>query len=180
MEKEKKDLPDTLKGLVKNLNFKNIENDFDSGIEISFLVPDYAKFPFDKIKKEDFPLIPQYQPEKKQVVFHFEPVKKPGEQKKDEKGKEGVKAETPADGSTAGDQSMEQMGKQITQLFLSSGRYQIFLCKKFNPDKVVIKKNKEEKKVDMLRIGELTIIDLPLFALYGEKEEAFDMIVFLK
>ncbi|OHD66628.1 MAG: hypothetical protein A2176_05015 [Spirochaetes bacterium RBG_13_51_14] len=180
MEKEKKELPDTLKGLVKNLNFKNIENDFDSGIEISFLVPDYAKFPFDKIKKEDFPLIPQYQPEKKQVVFHFEPVKKPGEQKKDEKGKEGVKAETPADGSTAGDQSMEQMGKQITQLFLSSVRYQIFLGKKFNPDKVVIKKNKEEKKVDMLRIGELTIIDLPLFALYGEKEEAFDMIVFLK
>jgi len=75
---------------------------------------------------------------------------------------------------------MDQMGKQITQLFLSSVRYQIFLGKKLNPEKVIIKKGKDEKKVDIQRISDITMIDLPLFAMFGEKEEPFDMIINLK
>ena len=180
MDKQKKELPDSLKGLVKNLNLKKIESEFDSGMEVSFLVPDYAKFPFDKIKKEDFPIIPRYLPDKKQIIFHFEPMKKPDEQKKDDKGKDGSKKDSSAVGSPSGDQSMDQMGKQITQLFLSSVRYQIFLGKKLNPEKVIIKKGKDEKKVDIQRISDITMIDLPLFAMFGEKEEPFDMIIYLK
>jgi len=182
MEKQKKELPESLKGLVKNLALKKIESEYDAGMEVSFVVPDYAKFPFDKIKKEEFPLIPQYYPAKKQLVFHFEPMKKPGEEKKDAGGKGGggENKDAAPDGSAAGDQSMDQMGKQITQPFLSSVRYQIFLGKKINPDRIVIKKGKEEKKIDMMRIGDLTLVDLPLFAMYGEKEEPFDMILFLK
>jgi hypothetical protein len=179
MEKQKKELPDTLKGLVKNLNFKKIESEYDAGMEISFMVPDYAHFPFDKIKKEEFPLIPQYLPAKKQMLFHFEPMKK-DEKKKEAAGNDAEKKEPSPDGQPAGDQSMDQMGKQLSQLFLSSVRYQIFFGKKINPEKVIIKKGKDEKKVDMLKIGDLTLIDLPLFAMFGEKEEPFDMIIFLK
>jgi hypothetical protein len=180
MEKGKKELPASLKGLVKNLTFKKIESEFDSGMEISMLVPDYAKFPFAKIKKEDFPLIPAYLPEKKQMIFHFEPMKKPEDKKKEEKAK-GADEKAPApDGSAQPDQSMDQMGKQITQLFLSSVRYQIFLGRKFTPDKIVMKKGTVEKQVDFQRISDITMIDLPLFAMFGEKEESFDMIVFLK
>ncbi len=175
MEKEKKELPESLKGLVKNLNFKKIDSEYDAGMEISFVVPDYAKLPFNKIKKEEFPMIPQYLPGKKQMVFHFEPMKKPGEKKKDAEKKDAA-----PDGSSGGDQSMDQMGKQITQLFLSSVRYQIFLGKKINPERIIVKKGKEEKKVDMQRIMDVTMIDLPLFALFGEKEEPFDMIIYLK
>jgi hypothetical protein len=180
VEKQKKELPDSLKGLVKNLNIKKIESEFDSGMEVSFLVPEYAKFPFNKIKKEDFPLIPRYFPDKKQIVFHFEPMKKPDEQKKEDKGKDVSKKDSSAEGPPSGDQSMDQMGKQITQLFLSSVRYQIFLGKKLNPEKVIIKKGKEEKNVDIQRISDVTMIDLPLFAIFGEKEEPFDMIITLK
>ncbi len=175
MEKEKKELPESLKGLVRNLNFKKIDSEFDSGMEISFVVPDYAKFPFDKIKKEEFPMIPRYIPAAKQIVFHFEPMKKEGDKKKDAEKKDAA-----PDGSPSGDQSMDQMGKQISQLFLSSVRYQIFLGKKINPERIVIKKGKEEKKVDMQKIMDVTMIDLPLFALFGEKEEPFDMIIYLK
>lgn len=175
MEKEKKDLPEMLKGLVKNLTFKKIDSEFDAGMEISFVVPDYAKFPFDKIKKEDFPMIPRYNAAAKQMIFHFEPMKKEGEKKKDAEKKEAA-----PDGSPSGDQSMDQMGKQITQLFLSSVRYQIFLGKKINPERIVIKKGKEEKKVDMQKIIDITMVDLPLFAMFGEKEEPFDMIIYLK
>ena len=75
---------------------------------------------------------------------------------------------------------MDQMGKQITQMFLSSVRYQIFLGKKFNPDRVVIKEGTVEKKIDIMKISDITLIDLPLFAMFGEKEEPFDMIVYLK
>ncbi len=174
MEKEKKELPESLKGLVKNLNFKKIDSEYDAGMEISFMVPDYAKFPFDKIKKEEFPMIPRYNVAAKQIVFHFEPMKKEGEKKGAEK------KDAAPDGSPSGDQSMDQMGKQISQLFLSSVRYQIFLGKRINPERIVIKKGKEEKKVDMQKIMDITMIDLPLFSMFGEKEEPFDMIIYLK
>ncbi len=180
MEKEKKELPESLKGLVKNLTFRKIESDYDAGMEVSFMVPDYAKFPFEKIKKEDFPLIPQFYPGKKQMVFHFQPMKKPEDQKKESKSANADKKEPGPDGSASGDQSMDQMGKQITQLFLSSVRYQIFLGKKINPERIIVKMGKDEKKIDMTKIGDLTLVDLPLFAMFGEKEEPFDMILFLK
>ena len=174
MEKEKKDMPESLKGLVKNLNFKKIESEYDFGMEVSFLVPDYAKFPNAKLKKEDFPLIPQNIAAKKQILFHFEPSKQMEGKKKDETKKEG------SEGSPAGDQSMDQMGKQLTQMFLSSVRYQIFLGKKFNVDRVFFKKGNNEKKLDMLKIGEITFIDIPLFSMFGESNEPFDLIVQLK
>jgi len=179
MEKEKRELPESLKGLVKNLVFKKIESEFDAGMEVSFLVPDYAKFPFAKIKKEEFPLIPAYIPDKKQMVFHFEPMEKQGEKKKEKPESDARKGDT-AEAPPPADQSMEQMGKQITQLFLSSVRYQIFLGKMFNPEKVAVKKGSMEKLVDIQRIGDVSMIDLPLFALFGEEEEPFDMIVSLK
>jgi len=188
MEKQKKELPDSLKGLVKNLNFTKIESEYDSGIEISFQVPNFEKFPFKKMQKEDFPLIPSYLPDKKQIVFHFEPMKKPDEQKKDEKKKTDSGAadkKVTDDGNVPPDQQdpndqMNAMGKQITQLFLSSVRYQIFLGKKFNPEKVTIRKGKDEKKLEIQKIIDLTVIDLPLFAMFGEKEEPFDLIIYLK
>lgn len=173
MEKQKKEMPDALKG-VKNLNFKKIESEYDFGMEVSFLVPDYVKFSNPKLKKEDFPLIPQMLADKKQLLFHFEPSKQMDVKKKDEAKKEG------GDGSAAPDQSMDQMGKQLTQMFLSSVRYQIFLGKKFNVDRVYFKKGKDEKKLDMLRIGDVTFIDIPLFSMFGESNEPFDMIVQLK
>lgn len=187
MEKQKKELPDSLKGLVKNLNFKKIENEYDAGMEISFQVPNYEKFPFKKIQKEDFPLIPSYAADKKQIVFHFEPMKKEDEKKGDKKKTETGGADkkvadnegVPADQQDQGDQ-MNAMGKQITQLFLSSVRYQIYLGKRFNPEKVTIKKGKEEKKLEIQKIIDLTVIDLPLFAMFGEKEEPFDLIIYLK
>ncbi|MBN2158131.1 MAG: hypothetical protein JW807_01955 [Spirochaetes bacterium] len=179
MEKEKKELPDSLKNLVKNLAFKKIDNEYDSGMEISFLVPDYAKFPFGKIKKEDFPMIPQYLPDKKQVIFHFEPMKKQDAEKKNKKAS-GGKAKGTGDSAVTGDESLDQMGKQLTGLFLSSVRYQIFLGKKFNTDRAVIRKGKDEKTIELQQICDITLIDLPLFSMFGEKEEPFDMVIFLK
>ncbi len=188
MEKQKKELPDALKGLVKNLNFTKIENEYDSGMEISFQVPNYEKFPFKKIQKEDFPIIPSYLPDKKQIIFHFEPMKKPDEQKKDGKKKTdsgGADKKVADDGSAPPEQQdpndqMNAMGKQITQLFLSSVRYQIYLGKKFNPEKVTIRKGKEEKKLEIQKIIDVYVIDLPLFAMFGEKEEPFDLVIYLK
>ncbi len=184
METQKKELPESLKGLVKELKFDKIETDYDSGIMISFRVPDYRKFPFDKIKKEDFPMIPRYVPGKKQVVFHFEPMKKlsgktPADEEKagEKKGAEGN------EGSGMSDESKDQMndmGKQISRLFLSSVRYQIFLGKQFNPDRVVIRRGKKETQMAIQRIGDISLIDLPLFAMFGDDEEPFDMIVHLR
>jgi hypothetical protein len=184
METQKKELPDSLKGLVKNLKFEAIENDYDSGMVVSFLVPDYRNFPFDKMKNDDFPLVPRYLPAKKQVVFHFEPVKKLNPENPDAVKKEGT-GDAPAEGGSSGTggeggDQMNEMGKQISRLFLSSVRYQIFLGRKFNVDRVVIKKAKEEKKISVQRIGDISLIDLPLFAMFGDNQEPFDMVIHLK
>ncbi len=175
VEKANKEIPAKLRDLVKNLEIKKIDSEFDSGIELSFKIDNYAKFPFEKLQKDDFPMIPKYFPTKKQVVFRFEPMKKPGDQKKEEKPKDGKKGEQP----DAGDQFAD-MGKQISQLFLSSVRYQIFLGRKFNPEKIYLKRGKEEKSVEIQKIFDATMIDIPLFAMYGEKEEPFEVVVQMK
>jgi hypothetical protein len=187
VEKAKKEIPAKLANLVKDLSLKKIDTEFDSGLELSFHVDNYEKFPFNKIKKEDFPLIPQYFPGKKQVVFYFEPMKKADGRKKDVSAKKGNKR-VPAkkDGGAGfvdqpdqGDQ-MAAMGKQITQLFLYSVRYQIFLGKRFNPERIYIKKEDGEKQIEMQKIFDAVMIDLPLFAMYGEKEEPFQIVVQMK
>jgi hypothetical protein len=149
------------------------------------MIPDYVKFPFNKLQKEDFPMIPQYIPSKKQVIFHFEPMKKPEDKKKESSGKEakdrgsdkkeGAQSEQP----DSGDQ-FAAMGKQITQLFLSSVRYQIFLGKRFNPEKIYLKKATDEKVIEIQRILDIVTIDIPLFAMFGEKEEPFQVIIQMK
>jgi len=72
------------------------------------------------------------------------------------------------------------MGKQISQLFLSSVRYQIFLGRKFNPEKIYLRKGREEKPIEIQKIFDATMIDIPLFAMYGEKEEPFEVVVQMK
>jgi hypothetical protein len=185
VDKAKNEIPAKLKNLVKNLDVKKIDTEFDSGIELSFMIPDYVKFPFNKLQKEDFPMIPQYIPSKKQVIFHFEPMKKPEDKKKESSGKEakdrgsdkkeGAQSEQP----DSGDQ-FAAMGKQITQLFLSSVRYQIFLGKRFNPEKIYLKKATDEKVIEIQRILDIVTIDIPLFAMFGEKEEPFQVIIQMK
>lgn len=190
VDKQQKEIPANLKGLVKDLKVRKIESEFDAGMEVSFLVPNYEKFPYGKMKKEEFPIVPQFLPSKKQLVFHFEPVKKDGQAKdKGKKSESSQKGKQDKDGGsdTSGTAESEEAGKQmddmtkkLTQMFLSSVRYQIILGKRLAADKVVIKKGELERKGDILSIGDMTMIDLPLFALFGEKEEPFDLIIQLK
>ena len=72
------------------------------------------------------------------------------------------------------------MGKQIGKLFLSSVRYQIVLGKNLKVKSVSVSQDGVEKKLELQTIGEQSMIDLPLFALYGDKELPFDLIVQLK
>jgi hypothetical protein len=187
VERAKKEIPAKLASLVKDLSLKKINTEFDSGIELSFHVDDYEKFPFDKIKKEDLPLIPRYLPRKKQVIFYFEPIKKTDNGKNDVSAGKGDKrapkkkegGEGPVDQPEPGDQ-MAAMGKQITQLFLYSARYQIFLGRRFNPERIYIKQGEVEKQIEMQKIFDAVMIDLPFFAMYGEKEEPFQIVVQMK
>jgi hypothetical protein len=175
IEKAKKEIPASLEGFVKNLDIKKIDTEYDSSLELTFQIPGFTKLPFDKMKLEDFPIIPKYLPKTKQIVFNFKPMEKPEEKKKAENDKN-----APADGSASNDQSMEQVGKQLSALMLSSVRYQIFIGKKFNPEKIFLRQGKTEKKVDVIKIGDMTLIDLPLFAIFGEGNEPFDLVIQMK
>ena len=186
MEKGTKDLPQSFEGIVRDLKMDKFTNEFDSGVRLSFNVPDFAKVDFSKLKEEEFPILPRYDARKKELVFHFSPLKK--DEKKEEKEKKPespAKAEPRGEGeepeeTPAADNSADQMGNKLGQLFLSSVRYQIILGKNLRASSVVVKKGTEEKKVEAQALGEHTLIDLPLFALLGEKEQPFDLIVRLK
>src|SRR5271157_4611428 len=43
VEKANKEIPAKLRNLVKNLELKKIDSEFDSGIELTFKIDDYAK-----------------------------------------------------------------------------------------------------------------------------------------
>jgi len=190
MEKGTQDLPQSLGGLVRDLKMDKFSNEFDSGVRLSFVVPDYARIDYSKLKEEEFPILPRFDARKKELIFHFSPLKKDDKDKEEKpvkqerqpakrEGGEEMPAnpeETPTPSDTSGD----EMGKKLGQLFLSSVRYQIILGKNLRPASVVVKRAAEEKKVEAQAIGEQTLIDLPLFALLGDKEQPFDLVVRLK
>lgn len=167
VDSKKGDLTAQLKGLVKDLQMKEVKTDYDSGLDLSFTVPKFAAFPHESFKKEEFPMIPRYLADKKQLVFHFEPMKKEGEKKG-------------GDAKPAGDAGMDEMGRKITQLFLSSVRYQIMVGKSLAPKKVTVRQGATEKPVEPVRFGDNTLVDIPLFILFGEKEQPFDLVFYLE
>lgn len=188
MEKGTKDLPESFGGIARDLKMDKFSNEFDSGVRLSFTVPDYAKVDYSKLKEEEFPILPRYDARKKELVFHFSPLKKDGENaQKEEKPEKRETPPPPSDGdepaspeNTQNENPADDMGKKLGQMFLSSVRYQIILGKNLRAGSVVVKKGAEEKKVEVQTLGEHSLIDLPLFALLGEKEQAFDLIVKLK
>lgn len=190
MEKGTQDLPQSLGGLVRDLKMEKFTNDFDSGVRLSFTVPDYAKIDYSKLKEEEFPILPRFDARKKEIVFHFSPLKKEGKEEKEQKPAKQERQPAKREGgeempenpeeTPPPENSGDEMGKKLGQLFLSSVRYQIILGKNLRPASVVVKRAAEEKKVDAQGIGEQTLIDLPLFALLGEKEQPFDLVVRLK
>jgi hypothetical protein len=190
MEKGTKDLPQSFGGLVRDLKMDKFTNEFDSGVRLSFTVPDFAKVDYSKLKEEEFPILPRFDARKKELIFHFSPLKKDGENeaKKEEKPEKRETPPPPGDGEDpsmpdseqANNNSADDMGKKLGQMFLSSVRYQIILGKNLRAGSVVVKKGAEEIKVEAQALGEHTLIDLPLFALLGEKEQPFDLIVRLK
>ncbi|MCE9599839.1 MAG: hypothetical protein K8S54_17905 [Spirochaetia bacterium] len=188
VEKGKKEIPEKLQGLVKNLKVEAIQTDFDSGIQLSFSVPDFSKVDAAKLQNEEFPYLPTLDPKKNQLIFHFQPMKK---DKKEEPAKpEATKPEPAKDpeksaegespDETAPKEGMDQMGQQIGKLFLSSVRYQIILGRNLVPVSASVKQGDTQKKLEIQRLGEQNLIDLPLFALFGDKEQPFDLVIQLK
>lgn len=189
VEKGKKEIPDKLKGVVQNLKVDVIQTDFDSGIQISFSVPNVAKIDSAKLQSEDFPYIPQLDAKNKQLVFRFQPMKKDkkeepspdaGQAKKRENPDAPAKPDESTEEQPPKEQNMDQMGQQLGKLFLSSVRYQIVLGKTLTPASAMVRQGETQKKVEVQRLGEQNLVDLPLFALYGEKEQPFDLVIQLK
>jgi len=187
MEKGKKDIPAKMGSLVKDLKMETIKSEFDSGLRLSFSIPNFVKADFKSIPDDDFPYFPRYDAKKKQIIFHFQPMKK-DKDKKDEKAsaspppapEKTEKTEKSEPSEPAKDEGMGQMGDQIGKLFLSSVRYQILLGKNIHPVAATVKQGTIEKKLEIQILGEQTLIDLPLFALYGDKEQPFDLVLQLK
>lgn len=181
VEKGKQELPGKLGSIAKDLKVETLQSDYDSGIRMSFAVPQYLKLDFSKFQEAEFPYMPRYDAAKKQMIFHFTPAKK---DKKEEKPAETKMPDAPKEGSEEtsepATQGGDDMGKQIGKLFLSSVRYQIVLGKNLKVKSVSVSQDGVEKKLELQTIGEQSMIDLPLFALYGDKELPFDLIVQLK
>ncbi|MBL8020021.1 MAG: hypothetical protein JNM27_10185, partial [Leptospirales bacterium] len=182
IEKGKKEIPEKLNGIVQNLKVEAIQTEFDSGIQISFAVPNFARVDAAKLQSEDFPYVPSLDTQKKQLVFRFQPMKKDKKEEPSPDAGQAKKRETPdaPEESPPKEESMDQMGQQLGKVFLSSVRYQIILGKTLKPSGAIVRQGETQRKLEVQTLGEQSLVDLPLFALYGDKEQPFELVIQLK
>ena len=191
IEDTKKNINNTLGGRVKRLSIKKTETDYDVAQEMSFTVPRYSRLDFAKLAGQDFPFVPMYNAGKKEVVFAFKAMKTEKPAKADDaQAPEATGEETPAEDADSpptdatqndsSNQGMDDMGQQIAKMMLSSVRYQVILGDRMNPRRVVIRKGDKETEIKPVKLGAMTMIDIPLYAVYGDDGAAFSLVVMLK
>ncbi|MBN2352642.1 MAG: hypothetical protein JXD23_08760 [Spirochaetales bacterium] len=185
IEDTKKNINDTLGSQVKNLSIKKTETEYDVSQEMSFTVPRYSRLNFGKLEGQDFPFVPVYNAAQKEVVFTFKAVKteKPADADDAEAPDATEEADAPPADATTDDssgQGMDVMGRQIAKMMLSSVRYQIILGGRMDPRRVIIRKGDKETVIKPVTLDSMIMIDIPLYAVYGEDGEAFSVVVMLK
>jgi hypothetical protein len=170
MQKGEKEIPQKLGTVVRNMKVEEIQSEYDHGIRVSFTVPDYLRGDFKNPAAAEFPYVPRFESRDRKLVFHFEKMKNENSDAKTSNSG----TDKPAASEQPGTNPMKD---QFGKLFLSSVRYKILLGSHIHPVSASLRQGTDEKKLEIQFFGEQSLIDLPLFALYGDKEQSFDVVV---
>jgi len=159
---------------VTNFTSSVTQTDTDLVMEVNFRTRDYVNVKTD----EAFVLMPAYNPQTKQMVFHFKGDEKKAQQNPRQPAQtqgENSGSEEKPDGGM--DEGMKKIGKMI----LSSARYQIFLGGRYSPDRAyVVLPGNVRKDLTILPIGNLFLIDFPFMSYMPDDKSGFDVVIQMK
>lgn len=164
------ELKNTYGEYIENITSKEIQDEFDSGVFMSFRIKTPEKIPANKIQSDDLPAIPVFNKKNNTLTFHFTPE----ETKKDSEKADSEEMETPSN-------SMGPGPEQLAQMILGSARYQIYLTGDFKPVRAVAKSEGFEIPVQMTEIDSAYLFDFPFMALGSKSnEKPYSLIIQLK
>jgi len=169
------EIKDKLKGLVTNVKYTKIEDEYLFGMELSF---DAKKGANPKELDDDFTLLPLYNAADKTLSFRFKPSKKEEEKKPAE---EPAKSDKDPNANPGQEPSPEKQQEEIMNLILSSARYQIVLSG-FNVTKASIKgiDSTNTHNIQVIQVGSQYIIDVPYMSILSKEKKGFDVVVTTK
>lgn len=181
------EIQEKLKDYVQDLKVQSFENEYEVGIKISYKIKDLKKITKSLGLDEGFPIAPRFT-EKNELVFSFLPDKEKREKmkKKKKKSKPVKEDENPRDNPESDEDESEepemnenpQMEKMLSSI-MSSASYMIFLGGEFSPKSsyVLAKKSKKKYPLELLKIGDQTMLKIPYFSLLMEEKEGYEVIV---
>jgi len=163
------ELKSNLSGLVEDLRISKINSEFDTGVNLRFTSQGYKKLK----NKEEYPILPSYDPVKRTLTFLFKAPKKtrPNETR-------------PNETRPMNQPNMQKInpGAQMASAIMSSVKYRIILGGRYKPRKAHILglSSKSKKPLELLRYGRNVHLDIPLHAQLGLEQKGFKVVVQLK
>ena len=182
LEEARQQIQKELKGSVQKLQVIQIDTEYDSGLAISFHVPDRNNMPrFHELPGEDkLPAFPIYDPATHSLKVTFEHEK---EQPAEDPASPEPSAPSSADGDSgeeesADSQDMEKTGEQIAQMILSSARYQIIIS---GVEPVRARSiGTETRELEIVPLGKSFLIDYPFMSAIVSEKQDVDLVIELK
>ncbi|MCB1170572.1 MAG: hypothetical protein KDK25_09575 [Leptospiraceae bacterium] len=182
LEEARQQIQKELKGSVEDLKVMQIDTEYDSGLAISFHVPDKNKMPrFQELPgKDKLPAFPVYDPATHSLKVTFEQ-------------EEAAPSEEPAnsdpsvppspDAESSGDENadsgdMEETGEKLAQMILSSARYQIIISGA-EPSRAR-SMGSETRELEIVPLGKNYLIDYPFMSAIVSERQDVDLVIELK
>lgn len=166
LEKGVREMKKTYGKHLTNIRSKEVKSEFDTGMLMTFVIPEPESVPKNLSNSDRFPSVPLYDAKKNTLTFRFTPEK---ESEKKEEGPE-------SDGGSLGPGP-----EQLAEMILGSARYQIYLTGEFDPRSAKVTGKNLDYPVQIIQIGNTHLIDFPFMAMANRaKDEPFELIVQLK
>ncbi len=164
------ELNEKLKEYVNNFQYSIIENEYETGIRISFDIKNLNNVPkIDGLAEEGLPMIPRWRRDKNQLIFQFS--------NKDKNQNTDSKTE-----STENEQIKSEDGdptQKIVSMIMSSATYRLILGNNLSPKKIFVQSmsTKKIQNLEAIDYGGQTHIRIPFMSLLNEDKKGFFLVV---
>ncbi|MCP5497482.1 MAG: hypothetical protein H7A23_23240 [Leptospiraceae bacterium] len=192
ISKSEKEIEEKLKGVVSDLKVDEIENEFEKGTRISFLIKDIKKTTPLTDSKEGFPLIPRFDDKKNQLIFTFLPAST--NQKKSEEKIQKIPQTHPKNTDeyypedhlepnfeeiSDTPKSVDPGFEKIATQFMSFATYKLLLGRGFRPRSVEVigKSSNQKTKLPFIKLGNMYMIKIPFMTFLIKEKVGFDVVV---
>lgn len=167
------ELNEKLKGYVSNFKYSMIDNEYETGVRMSFDVKDLNNLPkIEGLDEEGLPMIPRWRRDKNQLVFRF--LNKENKNVKETDSS----SETPDEGGGKAD-DLSDPTQKLVNMIMSSATYRLILGNNLYPKKIFVQgiSNKQTQYLESSDYGGQTHVRIPFVSLLNSDKKGFFLIV---